>query len=190
LKAISEEYSNVNLVGLEHNEAAVKKMNREGIFAVNQYIEQHALVKPSEYDFIFAFQVLEHVPNVKTFLDACLKALKPGGILFFGVPNNDSFIFRNDLYHVLNLPPHHMGLWGNKSLRNLANIFNLKILAIAEQPADKNNLGIYFKVWLKKYLPRYQDLLYPLFRIPVKIFLRVFTPKRGHTITVSYQKPC
>lgn len=188
LKAISEAFSNVNLVGLEHNELAVTKMNSEAIFAINQYIEQHAEVKPSEYDFIFSFQVLEHVPNVKTFLDACIKALKPGGILFFGVPNNDSFIFRNDLYHVLNLPPHHMGLWGNESLRNLALIFNLKVLHIAEQPADNNNLGIYFKVWLKKYLPGYQRLLYPLFRIPVKLFLRVFTPKRGHTIIASFEK--
>lgn len=190
LKAIDKEFSNVNLAGLELNEVAVRKMNSEGIFAVNQDIEQHALVKPAVYDFILAFQVLEHVSDVKAFLNACLMALKPGGILFFGVPNNDSFIFRSDLYHVLNLPPHHMGLWGNESLKNLALHFNLNVLEIAEQPADKDNLGFYFKVWLKKYFPSYQHILYPLFRIPVKLFLRVFTPKRGHTITVSYEKPC
>ena len=189
LKAIGKEFSSAKVVGLELNETAVRKMNDEGIFAVNEDISQHALVKTAEYDFVLAFQVLEHISDVKAFLNACLMALKPGGVLFFGVPNNDSFIFRSDCYHVLNLPPHHMGLWGNESLNNLALHFNLRVLQISEQPADRDNLGFYFKVWLKKYIPRYQHLLYSIFRIPVKLILRVFTPQRGHTITVSYEKP-
>lgn len=188
LKAVQKEFSKCNTVGLELNDIAVKKLSEEGICALNQSIEDHALANICAYDIIYAFQVLEHIADVKSFLDSCFQALKPGGIIFFGVPNNDSFIFKNDLYHVLNLPPHHMGLWGNESLNSLARFFNLIPLEISEQPADINNLGLYFRVWLKKYVPRYQNILYNMFRIPVKLALRINKPKNGHTIIAVYKK--
>ena len=73
-------------------------------------IEDHADQRPGHYDAVTSFQVLEHVTEPASFLRACVKALRPGGRLLLGVPNNDSFLgLLEDNW--LNMPPHHMSLW-------------------------------------------------------------------------------
>jgi SAM-dependent methyltransferase len=188
LKAVRKEFPLIDLCGLELNESVVEMLNRKNYLSYHQSIEEHANQYYQKYDMVIAFQVLEHVPDVHSFINACIKALKPGGVLLFGVPNNSSYIFRNDPYHVLNLPPHHMGLWDELSLRGLANIFPLKIVNIVSEPPDMKNLGLFFRVWLKKHLNALREIIYPLFRIPVKMLLRIFRPKYGHTIVAIYEK--
>jgi hypothetical protein len=46
------------------------------------------------------------------------------------VPNNNPYLFVNDKYHTLNLPPHHAGLWDKKSLKALEKAFPIKIDSI------------------------------------------------------------
>lgn len=47
---------------------------------------------PTSFDLITSFDIVEHFyrPKVLRFLDACHKALKPGGRLVFQTPNADS----------------------------------------------------------------------------------------------------
>ncbi len=188
IKAVKDQFPHILSAGLELNESVIQKLTKENFKVFCQNIEDHSKSNSGVYDFVVAFQVLEHIADVKSFIDACLFSLKPGGVLFFGVPNNDSYIFKDDFFHVLNLPPHHMGLWNYDSLANLPKFFNLKTLSIVEEPADMKNLGIYYRIWLKNNLPKFRQILYPLLRFPVKSLLKIFKPKCGHTIVAVYQK--
>ena len=68
------------------------------------------------------------------FIKDSLLALKPNGKLIIGVPNNNPFLFVNDKYHTLNLPPHHAGLWNKKSLKSLEQIFNIELVSLQYEP--------------------------------------------------------
>lgn len=50
-------------------------------------------ISPESLDVIYAFDVIEHLPNIKHFTDWLHRVLKPGGILFITTP---------DMSHILN----------------------------------------------------------------------------------------
>ena len=116
-----------NVSGLELNPMIARSASEKGFDVKNQMIEEHAEEYPNSYDVICAFQVLEHIAQVKSFLDAALKLLKRNGKLIFSVPNNEPFFQRFSKYEVLNLPPHHMGLWGLKAFQNLSKVFDMSL---------------------------------------------------------------
>jgi hypothetical protein len=53
--------------------------------------------------------------------------LKPGGKLIIGVPNCEPWFRRFDKYEILNMPPHHMGLWNEKVFRAIQDIFGIRL---------------------------------------------------------------
>ena len=116
-----------NVTGLELNSLAAKSAVEKGFDVNVQFIEEHANENSNCYDVICAFQVLEHIADVKSFLDAALKALKPGGKLIFSVPCNEPYFQRFCKYEVLNMPPHHMGLWSLEAFKNLCNVFEMTL---------------------------------------------------------------
>lgn len=116
-----------NLLGLEFNEKAAELALKKGLNVKNESIEVHAEVHAGQYDVVCAFQVLEHVTQIKPFLEAAIKLLKPQGKLILSVPNNEPFFQRFDRYCVLNLPPHHVGLWNFESFKNLCNVFEITV---------------------------------------------------------------
>jgi hypothetical protein len=64
--------------------------------------------------------------------------------MIVGVPNNDSYM--KDNKHpskVLNMPPHHMGLWTLASLTSLENIFNITLKDVYYEPLVGGNVDIY-----------------------------------------------
>jgi 2-polyprenyl-3-methyl-5-hydroxy-6-metoxy-1,4-benzoquinol methylase len=149
--------------GIELNSASAAEAAQQGLSVSKEMIQDHAETHRGFYDVVCAFQVLEHIPTVGEFIDASITALKPGGVLIFGVPNNDGFVGL-DPDAVLNLPPHHMGLWTRKSLESLTSAFRLDLTSIELEPlievdwyatvmerryfANKLALSIYYKLGL------------------------------------------
>jgi 2-polyprenyl-3-methyl-5-hydroxy-6-metoxy-1,4-benzoquinol methylase len=125
---------NICCAGLELNRRAVETAVTNGLHVYPESIHDHARNSPGKYSVVCAFQVLEHIWSVGDFIGDCVKALKPGGKLVISVPNNNPFLFRLDKYHTLNLPPHHMGLWNKKSLKNLEKVFRLKAFLLKIEP--------------------------------------------------------
>jgi SAM-dependent methyltransferase len=93
----------------------------------DELIEVHAQKRPAYYDVVCSFQVLEHVYDVKNFIENAIKALKPGGRLIMSVPNNEPYFLRHSKYETLNLPPHHMGLWNKEVFQNLPKLFPIAL---------------------------------------------------------------
>ncbi|MGY5847673.1 class I SAM-dependent methyltransferase [Salegentibacter sp. HM20] len=122
--------------GLELNSVAVRKCKDQGLLVENNLIEKEAIDNKEKYDVVCYFQVLEHIAEVGKFIQASLDLLKIGGKLIIGVPNNNPYLFKNDRMHTLNLPPHHAGLWDEKSLKNLQEIFQLRLVHIEFEPLE------------------------------------------------------
>lgn len=181
-------FPNCYVHGLEINEDAISEAKKLGDIISYGFIQDYKEIWKGKFDVVVAFQVLEHISEIRSFIEAAIDVLKPGGKLIFGVPNNDSYIFKYDKFHTLNLPPHHMGWWNKRSLESIEGHFNVRVIKTITEPADMNNLGIYFDVWLKNHIPRFRKILYPLFRFPVKLVLRLFPPASGLTITGIFEK--
>ncbi|QHS59750.1 class I SAM-dependent methyltransferase [Chitinophaga agri] len=137
--------ANIDAIGLELNLDAIAKGEKKGLRMYNEMIEDHAAAHPDTYDVVCCFQVLEHIYQVKSFLDAAIKALKKGGKLIIGVPNNNPYMFKQDKWQTLNLPPHHAGLWNRKAFTELPKFYNITPLDIIVEPLS--NTKEYAKPW-------------------------------------------
>ena len=126
--------------GLEMNLKAIETCKKNGLNVHAVPIEKFSENKANTYDIVCFFQVLEHITDVQGFLKSSLSVLKPNGLIIASVPNNDCIMFKsNDI--VLNMPPHHMGLWNINSLIKLQDYFNIKIESIHLEPIQKYHLG-------------------------------------------------
>jgi SAM-dependent methyltransferase len=129
-------------VGLELSRSASQQAVRQGVEVVSETIEAHAARNRERYDIVCAFQVLEHVTNLRDFVRASLDCVKPGGLLLYSVPNTDGFISLVP-NNVLNLPPHHVTWWSTKSLEHLAKCFGVELFAIEHEILDEIHRRLY-----------------------------------------------
>lgn len=149
LKKIKEK--TINVTGLELNNHGFNECKKAGIQVFQETIQAHSEGLEEFYDVVCFFQVLEHIYDVKDFLEAAVKVLKKGGRLFIGVPNNEPYMRRFDKYNTYNLPPHHMGLWNKKSLSSLQQLFNLSMQAVCyDEKIKRWDIDAYLRarMWL------------------------------------------
>ena len=136
--------------GLELNRSAAEAARARGLNVLDQSIQDHARENPQKYDLVCSFQVVEHIANIRSFMQASLDALRKGGTLVMSVPNN----YRGSpLLHdnILDMPPHHMGLWDNVSLANLQMVFPLHLEKLMFEPVQKSHRGIYHSIVQEKF---------------------------------------
>ena len=142
--------------------------------------------------------VLEHIYDVKSFLEASLKVLKPEGKIIIGVPNSEPYFLGYDKYCTLNLPPHHMGLWNKKVFDKLAALFNLKILKTKYDIKGGVIAGAYLRA---KYISGIKSLtgkhpikdklllsILGLITLPVTFIKKVTKGINGSHIAIVFQK--
>jgi len=89
-------------------------------------------------------------------LNDAIHMLKPTGKLIIAVPDNSirashSLFVTED--NILNMPPHHQGLWDITSLCHLTKVLPLKLEYIATEPATASNHSNGYRALIK------QDLL-------------------------------
>jgi 2-polyprenyl-3-methyl-5-hydroxy-6-metoxy-1,4-benzoquinol methylase len=154
--------------GLEFNNDAIKVCQANGIDVTAETIETYSLDNSEKFDVVVSFQVLEHVVDVHGFIQGCLQALKPKGLLIIAVPNNDSFIKYQ--MPATNLPPHHMGWWCTESLRNLTNFFPMILMGFEYEPLK--NIGGYIFTMERQFLPKNRFLFSIYYRLFHPIFER------------------
>jgi len=189
----------IHYTGLELNDQAVTQANQKGLNVMNELIEVHCKRTPEAYDLVCAFQVLEHIADVKSFLSASLESLKRGGKLIIGVPNNEPYFQRFSKYETFNLPPHHMGLWNLKAFEKLTEYFPITLKSVTYAPKNERILVDAYlraKLWSGvKSLPRFHSafdklkmlLLAPV-TVPLSIIKRYTTGINGGYIAVAFEK--
>lgn len=119
-------------LGLEFSSSAIRMAAEQGIQLVGETVQAHAVTHPEQYDVVCSFQVLEHVSDVRSFVEASVACLKPGGRLIYSVPNEDG-LPGAEINNVLNMPPHHVTRWTKACMQNLAREFDLSVLAMEEE---------------------------------------------------------
>lgn len=191
LKKINELFDLKLTVGLELNKSA--KINHEKLIIKNETVQEFSKKKIELFDFVCSYQVLEHISDVRSFLKAKIDCLKKGGTLVISVPNNESFI--KDMGVGLNSPPHHMGLWDEKSLKALEFIFPIELVKIHKEELQEHHVGSYV---YSKYYAGYPNLFARLILRFNKLFsfydkqTRDVNSNRkkiiGHTILAVYNK--
>lgn len=198
LKKINELYKLEECIGLELNKTTGIKNSQWKI--VNQYVQDFQKNNQGKFDIVCSYQVLEHISEVYSFIEAKVNCLKQGGKLIISVPNNESYLKHLD--SALNRPPHHMGLWDAKSLESLTSIFPLKIDKIHYEELQTYHIGGYIQAQFNSkfnyfnsndnyYVARFMAKLYKLTGKYQKIKTKIENEKhaiKGHTILVVFEK--
>ena len=186
------------VAGLELNEKAISICKANGLTVYNELIGEHEKYRHEYYDVVCLFQVLEHIYDVREFLEHALKVLKKGGKLVIGVPNNEPYFLGYDKYCTLNLPPHHMGLWNKQVFERIAPLFKTRILdAVYDIKGSVRTEG-YLRA---KYMARIKSpggkhtkteklemLAFGLITLPKAIFKKLTRGINGSHIAVIFEK--
>ncbi|MFQ0971815.1 bifunctional 2-polyprenyl-6-hydroxyphenol methylase/3-demethylubiquinol 3-O-methyltransferase UbiG [Gilliamella sp. BG1] len=85
--------ANITAIDLADESLTVAKIHAEQngltIDYQKQTVEKHAQQHPAKYDVITCMELLEHVPDPFSVIQACAKLLKPGGKLFLSTINRN-----------------------------------------------------------------------------------------------------
>lgn len=192
----------IDYVGLESNPEAVKSANACGLNVILRTVEDQKRLREPLFDAVCAFQVVEHVQDVRGFIQTMIDLLLPEGLLILSVPNDDAYIGKA-LNNLFNLPPHHVTRWSEKSLQNIAKVFSLKLLSLQREPLPQAQRHWFEQVmaieaWRIKNAPSYTRVVD--LRLRTRVAMKVATlfssqhrknlnPEYGHTAVAIYQKP-
>lgn len=146
-------HKKISYLGLELSSRAITDAQRDDIKVIQTRIEDYAKNHKSVHDVVVAFQVLEHIANIDTFIKSSLYALKTNGLLIIAVPNNNSFL-RLTVNNVLNLPPHHLIHWTESSLKFIAQKHQLEIVDLYKERVTNIHKKWYYETTLVEWFCR------------------------------------
>lgn len=132
----------LDYVGVDMNHTAVEEARSRNLNASCARLEDFLRDNRDPFDAICAFQILEHLADPRGFLRACIKSLAPGGMLIVSVPSQDSFLALQE-NHLLNLPPHHLTRWPDRTLNALAPMFGLKLNRLEHETVQPEHAAAY-----------------------------------------------
>lgn len=143
-----------SVVGVEFNDAAAQAARHLG-FRVHATLE-HALAAGEQFDWVFAFHVLEHVADPIAFLGLLRRLMKPNGRIGIAVPNQDGPV-RFIEPCVQDMPPHHATRWSRTTFRHAAQRVDLSIVRVAREPLTEENAYYYTTYGPQWLFPRHGD---------------------------------
>ena len=129
---------NLTYTGLDFSQEARRMAATYGIDIRVQSVQEYAEAHPESHEVVCAFQVLEHVVEIRSFLDAMVKALRPGGTLLMAVPSEDSYISQSNNL-ALNLPPHHISRYTDRWFVHAAQHLNLELVTVQHDPLQPHH---------------------------------------------------
>lgn len=85
----------------------------------------------AKYDVVTFIQVLEHLDDVRGFLQAVREVLRPGGYAVCAVPNRERWRFLPQLLREdWDFPPNHFTWWNRDCLQRLFDSFGFTVLSV------------------------------------------------------------
>jgi SAM-dependent methyltransferase len=195
---LARQHKKITAEGTELNEKAAEKAREKGLVVYGESLGELVNKRKGFYDVVCSFQVLEHISDVRSFMQNSLSLLKKNGKIIIGVPNNESFIqYTRDPF--LNMPPHHMGLWNENSLGKMGNFFKLDTIGVYFESLPKyhyryyyqvmfgDKLGFFGKTGIVKFIGKVINKA--LFECCGKFIIMSRAKKIiGHTIVIVFQK--
>jgi SAM-dependent methyltransferase len=179
--------------GVETNPRAVEDARKLGRNVHLGFVQDE---KPNSFDVVTVFQVLEHVEDPKSFLQACVKCLRPGGRLIVSTPNLNG-IMGYLSSEILNYPPHHMSWWSASSLQALIADCDCKVAKFWEEPLQRVHMAAALSalIWPRSEKHLTNSWLFPSFNRVMRLLARVASRKwdevpfvKGHAVMVVATK--
>lgn len=127
--------------GIEFNSRAICIAQSRGLNVEKLSLED-VFNRGQRYDAVCAFQVLEHVPNPKEFLEQLISLLNPRGTLILAIPNGDSYLRLQQ--SLLDCPPHHLTQWTRSALLYLPRLFPISLERLIPEPLSQTHIQDYF----------------------------------------------
>ncbi|MBA4239891.1 MAG: hypothetical protein C0448_04140 [Sphingobacteriaceae bacterium] len=195
LKQLKERHNTIKYCGLELNSAAIEKAAKDSIVLTNELLDVHSINNLEKYDIVCSFQVYEHISRINQIFIDSLKVLKKGGLLIVSVPNNDvDFIINNKSESkYLNMPPHHVNLFTEESLKNIAELFNIKLKTVIKEPIQNMHVDVFIYNKMSIIFMQSSFLLRAFWKlklhVPLRTLVKLFRNKiTGHTIIGVFEK--
>lgn len=189
--------NNTNVVGIELNPTAARKVREKGFQVFEESLDDLAnRVGDGAFNVICSFQVLEHVSNPLAFIQGMLGNLQVGGRLILSVPNA-AIMRRIDPEHreLLNQPPHHMSHWDEGVFRALQKYLPVRVRSVHREPMAQYHVNwitiAYFRNMFPGFGKKLNRFIFNRFSmLPLLVLLRLglrkFVP--GHTLLVELEK--
>jgi len=177
-----KERKNIIPYGTELNEKAQAEAARKGVNFSSTTIANVSC----------SFQVLEHIADVKSFINEAVIATKPGGYVIFAVPNNETFM-KDDPTGFLNMPPHHMGIWNKSVFEKLPAFFPLEFIATHTEVLQPHHYRYFYQRKFGDYLLPLGFLGKVLNKALFELFGKHIIARKaknitGHTLTAVFKK--
>lgn len=146
-----------NVIGVEPNngarELANLKLNQNETTIINSEISD---LSEDQFDVITLWHVLEHVPNLETYILKLKSLLKPNGVLVVAVPNFKSYDaqYYNQFWAAFDVPRH---LWhfSQNSIQQLFSKQEMKVVKVLPMLFD----SFYVSLLSEKYKTSKSNLL-------------------------------
>ncbi|GGF92282.1 class I SAM-dependent methyltransferase [Paenibacillus abyssi] len=120
-----------NVLGLEFNENAVNVARKNFGLDVRVSTLEESNISKESVDLVILRHVIEHIHDLKGFMDTLNSTLTKGGILYQLTPNQKSLdekLFQKNWYSYD--PPRHLSYFTEKSLIDLLNQYNHEIVDV------------------------------------------------------------
>jgi 2-polyprenyl-3-methyl-5-hydroxy-6-metoxy-1,4-benzoquinol methylase len=148
-----QDASGARVEGIELNEKAVARAIAKGRAVRPQHVHQLAAEEPESFDAVCSFQVLEHVPDPRPFLENAVRLIRPNGKLVLCVPNSESFLRHQ--WNLLDMPPHHMTRWSRSAFESLQNLLPLRLTSIIFEPLARYHVPGFAATYTDYYRQRH-----------------------------------
>lgn len=110
------------------------------------------------------------------------------------MPSEDSFL-HDCVNGILNMPPHHISRFSDKTLHYIAKLFDLRLIKLYHEPIQSEHKDFYKStMWAKKFLPTHlidNGILRKFinkFGILGKRWIQIPPDAYGHTVIAVYEK--
>lgn len=185
----------VTVQGVELNPKGAERARVLGFQVHERTLKELSNQISERFDAICSFQVLEHVPDPRDFLQGMITMLRPGGRLILSVPN--AAVMRkidSNNQDLLNQPPHHMGHWDEGNFRALERLFPIKVKSVHREPMASYHIGWMVTGYLRNLLSPLGETIPRLLvnrysTLPLQWLMRAgfrkFFP--GHTLLVELE---
>ena len=125
-------------VGVDTNPDAVVRARAAGLDVYEQTIEDFSKEHAEAFDWVCLFQVIEHLPDIRPFVQSALACVAPGGRLVVSVPNRERL--KMSEFEPLDCPPHHLSRWGVEQLEYLSRMVEAVQVERVCEPAERSPL--------------------------------------------------
>lgn len=124
-------------------------------------VEAHAVEQAGRYDVVTCMELLEHVPDPASIINACAQLVKPGGSLYFSTINRNAksylFAILGAEYMMKLLPkgthdyskfirPSELDIWARQAGLNLANIEGISYNPLTSMFRNSHDVDINYMV--------------------------------------------